>query len=591
MRPVERLHSLGHRLRAGGALLPHLHEFSSSARVGAASLLERNARAHGHAPALLFEDERYTWDEVNQHANRWARLLLAEGVARRDVVALVMDNRPDFVFALLGASKLKAVVACVNTNLAGAPLAHAIGVTNARLVIAGSEHEDAVERVLGEARRFGPPPKLLVHADRNGTTSRHTVNARLAEMASHDLGGPGPVSTEPMTYIYTSGTTGLPKAAVVTNRRFLVASYGFGKVAHAAKPGDVIYVALPLYHGSGQWGGLGAALTSGAAVAIRRKFSASAFWKDVIRFRATRIVYIGELCRYLLNQPASPLDTAHAVQIAVGNGLRPDVWEPFQTRFGIRLIREFYGATEGNAPLVNLEGRRGMIGQLGRRMALVACDPATGEVRRDARGRCERLRRPGETGLFIGKIGGTLKFDGYVDRTATEAKIVRDVFQDGDCWFNSGDLMTLHEDGWVSFADRVGDTFRWKGENVSTSEVAQVVNRAGGVLESSVFGVSIPGTEGKAGMACLVVSPGFDLEAFARHVESELPSYSRPLFVRVLGQMRITSTLKHQKTEYQRESYDPDRTPDLVFALLEGRYVRVTPELYRKIHAGEVTPG
>jgi acyl-CoA synthetase (AMP-forming)/AMP-acid ligase II len=590
MRSVERLRSLAYRLRAVRPLVPHLRELYSGARVSAATLLERNAREHGHFPALLFEDERYTWAEVNQHTNRWARLLLAEGVVRGDVVALVMDNRPDFVFALLGASKLKAVVACVNTNLSGAPLAHAMGVTRARLVIAGSEHADAVERVLDEARRFGPPPRMLVHAEGDAPAARNAVNARLAEMRADDVGGPPPLPTEPMTYIYTSGTTGLPKAAVVTNRRFLIASYGFGKVAHAAKPGDVIYVTLPLYHGSGQWGGLGAALASGAAIALRRKFSASAFWKDAVRFGATRIVYIGELCRYLLNQPASPDDTAHSVQVAVGNGLRPDVWEPFQSRFGIPVIREFYGATEGNAPILNVEGRRGMLGRLGRRMALVACDLATGEVRRDAQGRCERIRRPGDTGLFIGKIGGALKYDGYVDQSATEAKVLRDVFRPGDSWFNSGDLMTLHEDGWVSFADRVGDTFRWKGENVSTSEVALVVNRARGVLESSVFGVTIPGTEGKAGMVCLVVSPEFDLDAFARHVEGALPRYSRPLFVRLLGKMRVTSTLKHQKTDYQHEGYDPDRTPDPVFALIEGRYVRMTPELYRQIHRGVVTP-
>ncbi|HVW27767.1 MAG TPA: long-chain-acyl-CoA synthetase [Polyangiaceae bacterium] len=591
MHALERLRSLRLRLRAAGRLFSHIGELLPGAHASAATLLQRNAREHGDALALLFEDERYTWAEVNRRANRWARLLAAEGVARRDVVALVMDNRPEFVFALLGASKLQAVVACVNTNVSGPPLAHAIGITRARLVIAGSEHEDAVERVLGEARRFGPPPRMLVHADRDVPPGPGAVNARVEQMPSDDLRGPPPMPADPMTYIYTSGTTGLPKAAIVTNRRFLVASIGFGRVAQAAKPGDVIYVALPLYHGSAQWGGVGAALATGAALALRRRFSASAFWKDAIRFRATRIVYIGELCRYLLNQPPSPDDTAHSVRVAVGNGLRPDIWEPFQTRFAIPEILEFYGATEGNAPILNIEGRRGMLGRLGRRQALVACDVATGEVRRDARGRCERIHRPGETGLYIGKIGGTLKYDGYVDQTATRAKILHDVFRRGDAWFNSGDLMTLHEDRWVSFADRVGDTFRWKGENVSTSEVALALNRGRGVLESSVFGVSIPGTEGRAGMACLVVAPEFDIEAFAGHVGTELPRYSRPLFVRLLGNMRVTSTLKHQKADYQSEGYDPDRTQDSIFALLDDRYVRVTPELFRKIHEGVVIPG
>jgi len=233
-----------------------------------------------------------------------------------------------------------------------------------------------------------------------------------------------------------------------------------------------------------------------------------------------------------------------------------------------------------------------MLGRLGFGQALVACDTETGDARRDGRGRCERIRRPGETGLFIARMaGGALKYDGYVDQSATQQKVLRDVFRKGDAWFNSGDLMTLHEERWVSFADRVGDTFRFRGENVSTSEVALVLNRAKGVLESSVFGVTLPGSEGKAGMACLVVSPEFDIDVFARHVETALPRYSRPLFVRLLGNMRVTSTLKHQKNEYRSEGYDPDRTRDPLFALVGGRYVPLTKELYRRIHAGEVSPG
>ena len=591
MGALQRLRSAELRLRAMRSLLPHVHELHSRGRASAATLLERNARSLARSDALLFEDRRYTWAEVNEHANRWARLLLAAGVARGDVVALVMDNRPEYVFTLLGASKIQAVVACVNTHVSGAALAHAIGLTKSTLVVAGSEHEEAVDRVLVDVRRFGPPPRMIVHADEGCTPEREPVNERLEELPAHDVGGPRPRAEEPMTYLYTSGTTGLPKAAIVTNQRFLLTAYGFGKVAHGAGPGDVIYVALPLYHGNAQWGGVGASLATGAALALRRKFSASAFWKDAIRFRATRIMYIGELCRYLLNQPPSVDDTAHSVALAVGNGLRPDVWEPFQTRFAIPRICEFYGATEGNAPVVNLEGRRGMLGRLGKRQELLLCDPETGAARRGPGGRCERIERPGETGLFVGRIGGTLKFDGYVDPEATNAKILRDVFRKGDAWFNSGDLMTLHEDRWVSFADRVGDTFRWKGENVSTSEVALLLNSAPGVLESNVFGVPVPGADGKAGMACLVVGPEFDIAAFARHAENELPRYARPLFVRILRDMRVTSTLKHQKGEYRSEGYDPDRTSDPLFASVGGRYLPLTRELYARIRSGAVAPG
>jgi acyl-CoA synthetase (AMP-forming)/AMP-acid ligase II len=545
---------------------------------------------HPQVDALLFQDRRYCWAEVNALANRWARLLLAEGVARGDVIALVMDNRPEYVFALLGASKIHAVTACVNVNISGAALAHAVGITRASVVLVGSEHEASVERVLGEVRRFGPPPKLLVHADDGAPSEREPINDRLLEMDPRDVGGPAPSASDRMTYLYTSGTTGLPKAAIVTNQRFLLTGYGFGKIAHSATPADVIYVALPLYHGTGQWGGLGASLATGATLALRRKFSASAFWKDAVRFRATSMLYIGELCRYLVNQPPAPEDTSHSVKIAVGNGLRPDVWEPFQSRFGIPLIREFYGATEGNAPIVNLEGKRGMLGRLAGRQELIVCDLETGAPRRRGDGRCERLERPGETGLYVGRIGGTMKFDGYIDTHATNAKILRDVFRKGDAWFNSGDLMTLHDDRWVSFADRVGDTFRWKGENVSTSEVALLLNRGPGVVETNVFGVSLPGTEGKAGMACLVVAPDFDIDAFSRYTDAEVPRYARPLFVRLLEDMRVTSTLKQQKSEYRSEGYDPARIGEPLYASVAGRYQPLTHELYSDIRSGRLTP-
>jgi acyl-CoA synthetase (AMP-forming)/AMP-acid ligase II len=590
MTVFDRVRSLGLRARAVRALLAHVPDLHRGAHTSGATLLERHSRARPDAPALFFLERTYTWAEVNEQANRWARLLLAEGVTRTDVVALVMDSRPEYVFALLGASKLGAVTACVNTNLTGSALAHAMRVANVRLVVAGSEHENAVDQVLTEVRPFGPPPRLLVQLDEGGTSERDPIDTRLAAMRTTDVGGPRPSGKAPMTYLYTSGTTGLPKAAIVTNQRFLLAAHVFGLVLCEATPADVIYVSLPLYHGTGQWGGLGTALTTGAAMALRRKFSASAFWKDAVRYRATRALYIGELCRYLLHQPPAPEDGAHSVQVAVGNGLRPDVWKPFQMRFKIPLIREFYGATEGNAVLANLEGRAGMLGRFGRGQAVIECDLESGKPRRGSDGRCRRIERPGEVGLFIGRISRLARFDGYLDQKATNSKVLRDVFRRGDTWFNSGDLVTLHEERWLSFADRVGDTFRWKGENVSTAEVALLINAAPGVVESNVFGVSLPGSDGKAGMACLVVAPDFDVGAFGSYAEERLPRYARPLFLRLLHDMQVTSTLKQKKTDYRSEGYDPARFDDPLFFSLDGRYERMTPEWYREIRAGKLVP-
>jgi acyl-CoA synthetase (AMP-forming)/AMP-acid ligase II len=337
------------------------------------------------------------------------------------------------------------------------------------------------------------------------------------------------------------------------------------------------------------FGGLGASLATGACLAMRRRFSASVFWSDVVRFEATAFVYIGELCRYLLLQPERAEERAHRVRVATGNGLRPDIWASFQQRFRVPLIREFYGATEGNAPLVNVAGRPGMVGRLQTGQALVRCNLETGEIVRNAEGRCERVG-PGETGLLLGRISGVTSYDGYLDAEATRKKIVEGVFKPGDRWFDTGDLLTLHEHGWLSFADRVGDTFRWKGENVSTNEVAEILNGAPGVLESNVFGVRVPGADGRAGMACLRVDGAFSLEDFGAFVRERLPVYQRPYFVRLLeGEMRVTGTFKHQKADYRREGYDPSVVSDPLWFLDGERYVPLDAALSEAIAAGRVT--
>lgn len=588
MGALSRLRSNGVKLGAALRLLPHLGEIRRGGSASAALLLERNADDFPDSPAVRFLDETYSWAEMEASANRWAHVLSQRGIARGDVVALVMDNRPEYVAALLGAGKLRAITACVNTNLVGPALTHALSVAKPSVVVTGTEHEAAVRAAILE---MSDPPRLLSQTDRGGTPSDQSIDDALAAASTERIGYLHPRNDEPMAYLYTSGTTGLPKAAVVTNQRFMATAYGFGKLLHRATRDDVIYVALPLYHGTGQWAGLGASLSTGACLALRRKFSASQFWSDVVSFDATRFAYIGELCRYLLLQPESEAEKHHRVQVITGNGLRPDVWEPFQRRFRIPTIREFYGATEGNAPLANLEGRPGMLGRLALGQAILDCDPSTGEVRRDEKGRCRRIETAGKTGLLVGKISFTATFDGYVDGRATESKILRDVFKAGDAWFNTGDLVTLHEDSWVSFADRVGDTFRWKGENVSTHEVALILNQGPGVLESNVYGVTVPGAEGRAGMASLRVSDSFDVSAFARHVTSKLPRYARPLFVRLEEGMRVTSTFKHQKVDYQREGFDPEQVKVPLFALFGDTYRKLDGSLYEQIRSGELLPG
>jgi acyl-CoA synthetase (AMP-forming)/AMP-acid ligase II len=577
-------------LRAMGRLLRHApRALRPAAPWNASRLLAERAARDPEATGLLYLDRRLSWREIDRAVDRAARALQELGVGPGDVVALLMDNRPEFLFAVTALSRLRAVAALVNTNASGQALEHAIAVARPKLVLAGSEHAAKLREVVSALPALGEE-SFLAWREAGGGAAEGLVDfdERIAAACGppRDVGAPR--ADECMCYIYTSGTTGLPKAAIVRNQRWLIAGALFGAGVLELGPGDVVYIPLPLYHSNAMFGGWGAALTTGAAMALRRKFSASQFWSDVVRFDASAFVYIGELCRYLLNQPERPEERAHRLRVITGNGLRPDIWARFQERFGVPLIREFYGATEGNAPLVNVVGRPGMVGRLQPSQAVVRCDLETGAIWRGADGRGARVA-PGETGLLLGRIGRVTSYDGYVDPEATRRKILEGVFREEDRWFDTGDLVALHEHGWISFADRVGDTFRWKGENVSTNEVAEILNGAPGVLESNVFGVRVPGAEGRAGMACLRCNGEFSLEKFTAYALERLPVYQRPYFLRLLGEeMRTTGTFKQLKVDYRREGYDPELVRDPLYFLDADRYVPLDAALHAALRAGRV---
>ncbi|MEE8556545.1 MAG: long-chain-acyl-CoA synthetase, partial [Myxococcota bacterium] len=550
---------------------------------------ERVAQAPNERGIVCPEGE-FTWREIDEHVNRTARAFQHQGVGPGDVVTLLMDSRPQYLFAATALSRLRAVTALINTNISGGPLAHAIRVAESSRILVGSEHVERLAEVMPEIGELSEKD-VWEQLDPEGPSApRYEAFDGLVgceEATPPSVEGVAR-SEDRMVYIYTSGTTGLPKAAIITNQRFIAAGSGLGRAIYNLRRGDTAYVPLPLYHSVGFLGGWASALICGSALAFRRKFSASRFWDDVLEFDATVFIYIGELCRYLLNQPEHPEERNHRLRLASGNGLRPDIWERFQERFGIPLIREYYGATEGPSALVNMNGRPGMVGRLLFGSVLVRCDLETGELERGADGRCKEIG-PGETGLLLTRIGGTSRYDGYLDAEATTKKIVENALKDGDRFFNTADLLTLHEDGWISFADRAGDTFRWKGENVSTNEVAEVLNGAPGVLESNVYGVEVPGTDGRAGMASLHIDERFSIEALADFVREHLPGYQRPYFVRLQRDMRITGTFKHQKVEYRREGYDPSRVPDPLYLLDRDRYVPLDAETHQGIQTGRIT--
>jgi acyl-CoA synthetase (AMP-forming)/AMP-acid ligase II len=335
--------------------------------------------------------------------------------------------------------------------------------------------------------------------------------------------------------------------------------------------------------------GWGAALATGAAIGLRQRFSVSAFWDDVRNLHATSFLYIGEMCRYLLAAPVRPDERDHSLRVAVGNGLRPDLWKEFQQRFGIPIVREFYGATEGNAPLLNMSGRPGMLGRRGRGQMVAQCDPTTGVPVRDTQGHCRPVAA-GETGLLLGRISSVLDFDGYKDTAATNKKILRNVRRDGDRYFDTGDLVKLHTGDWLSFVDRVGDSYRWKGENVSAQEVADILASAPNVETVAVYGVPVPGCEGQAGMAAVRGSKDFALNAFEDFVMRALPGYQRPLFLRLLEEpIRTTSTFKPRTASYREEGYDPNVLSAPLFVSANGRYQTLSKAIHKALLQGEFT--
>ncbi len=551
------------------------------------ALVAEMATVHGDRPALIGDGETLTYAQLDARMAQYARWALQQGVAPGDVVCLMLPNCPDYVAVWLGITSVRGVVALVNPHLTGEALRHALAAVGPAHIVVGAELEAAVLAAGSGAAiwSFGA----------GGVSPR--IDTLAAELSPDPPQAPGPALGDLALYIYTSGTTGLPKAARVGHRRVAEWACWFAGMIDT-QPDDRMYNCLPMYHSVGGVVAVGAMLVGGGSVLIRPKFSASRFWDDVAEHGCTLFQYIGELCRYLANSPPHPRERDHKLRLCCGNGLRGDVWQAFQARFAIPRILEFYAATEGNMSLYNCEGRPGAIGRvppfLAHRfpVALVRCDPETGVLERDAAGLCVRCGRD-EVGEALGRIGDSgaaegRPFEGYTDAGASEKKIARDVQVPGDAWFRTGDLMRRDGSGFYYFVDRIGDTFRWKGENVATEEVAAVLAACPGVTEAVVYGVTVPGAEGRAGMAALTVEAGFDLAEFRRHGQA-LPEYARPVFVRIGGSIAATTTFKQAKAVLAREGFDPALADAVYFDdRAAGAFVRVDADLYAGILGGAV---
>ncbi len=560
------------------------------------SCLDELGRAHRTRLALLGTDEQLSYGQLIDRTRRiagWARAhQLASEPGRSRTIALLMPNRPEYVALWLGLTRAGCVVALINTNVTGEALLHSIRAAGALHLIVDTGLLTSVKAV---ADRLPPALGVWVHggAGSEGWPAFDPGSSGLADLRPD--GERAPCQSDLALLIYTSGTTGLPKAAKVTHGRILEWSLWFAGIMDV-QPADRLYDCLPLYHSTGGIVAIGAMLIRGGSVMIARRFSASRFWDDVSEGNCTIFQYIGELCRYLVQSPPHPKERSHKLRLACGNGLQCDVWQIFQTRFQVLRILEFYAATEGNVSLYNLEGKAGAIGRvppfLAERfgVALIRVDPESGLVQRDAVGRCIPCAAD-EIGEAIGRTQSASVvparcFDGYTDPQASDRKILRDVFRPGDRWFRTGDLMSRDAAGFFYFVDRLGDTFRWKGENVSTTETAAVLRGCPGVTDAVVYGVAVPGHEGRAGMAALTTEGGFELDGLYAHVSGALPSYAQPLFVRLCRCFERTGTFKLIKSKLAAEGYVGLTDPIWYHDCTQGRYIpcdeRVLDALGRK---------
>ncbi|XP_035250820.1 very long-chain acyl-CoA synthetase-like isoform X1 [Anguilla anguilla] len=556
------------------------------------------AQKHPNKTFIVFEGKTFSYSEADKQSNKVARSLLEHARLKEgDTVALFLGNEPSYLLIWLGLSKIGCAAALLNYNVRSKSFLHCFSCCAANVLIVAAELKDAVEEVLPTLREENVSVFLL--ADECDTEGMESLADKIDQASDEPL-SPALRSNvtvgSPALYIYTSGTTGLPKAAVISQQRLWAAS--FVQAIAGVTADDVVYNTLPLYHIAGFLIGCTGAIERGGTVVLQRKFSASQFWDDVRKYDVTVIQYIGEIMRYLCNTPKRDNDRDHRVRLAIGNGARADVWKEFLNRFGGIRVMELYASTEGNINFINYTGKIGAVGCvnfLHRKAfpyALLKYDMLREEPVRDHRGLCVEVAK-GETGLLVSRITTTAAFLGYAGNLQqTEKKKLRDVFQKGDLYFNSGDLLRFDHLGFIYFQDRVGDTFRWKGENVATTEVSDVLVTADCIQEANVYGVSVPGHEGRIGMAAVTLKEGaeFDPNSVFSQVVSYLPAYARPRFIRIQDSLDVTGTFKQMKVKLVEEGFCPSAVPDPLYFLddKEKSYVPMTQEIFHSIESGSI---
>ena len=543
--------------------------------------------------AIFYEDRKITYLEFNRQANKIAHYLQSQGVGKGDVVGLLMHNRPEFLICLVGIAKTGAASALINTAQTGKVLVHSLNLVDAMMCIVGEELLEPFLEVQDELSMA--KNKAYFVADRDvmydpGTAPKGFNNLfeSCKNMPDTNLAVTDNIQrSDHFVYIYTSGTTGLPKATITDHNRYASLSMRINVIKNLNQ-NDIYYLPLPLFHATGLLACWGAVVNVGCAVVIRRRFSASEFWSDINKYQATIFGYVGEMCRYLLNQPKKPSDGQHSLQKMFGNGLRPGIWQEFKLRFQVPHILEFYGASEGNTGFMNILNLDNTVG-FGKAV-LVKYDKEAEAIVRDANGYLIKVAK-GEPGLLIGKITPDTPFVGYTQKDKTESAILRNAFEKGDAWFDTGDMLRNIGCSHYQFVDRLGDTFRWKGENVSTTQVENIIGSRPDVAGCAVYGVEIPNTNGKAGMATITPQAGktLDFASMLTHMQADMPPFAIPLFLRIKTEIDVTGTFKYKKAELKKEAYDPALINEPLYVLLPGekQYLPLTAEIKKDIDDGK----
>ncbi len=583
-------------LRAALRTLKRTTAVAKNKKYTLSHLAEDLAVQYGDRPALISPHQTLSYDGLNKRANQYARWAQQQGVKKGDCIALLMPNKPEYIAAWLGIIRAGGICALLNTHLKGSALAHCINIVKPKAIIIDSELEETYNTTL---RHLDGDINAWYYGKTEG--GKQKLQEKLISISDEPLTGDQVVeitNSDKALYIYTSGTTGLPKAANIIHFRVMAIMNGFSAATKATQ-NDRMYVCLPLYHTVGGIMAIGITLTVGGSVFIQKKFSASHFWDDIVDNHCTMFQYIGELCRYLLNSPKHIKENKHQLRLINGNGLRPDIWEAFQARFKIPFILEWYASTEGNAVFFNFDQKVGSIGRLPKWAEkkfiteIVRYDPDTEMPMRNEQGHLIKCK-PDEVGEAVSKILNdpskpSQRFEGYTDKSATEKKIIYNAFEEGDAWFRTGDLIRKDKMGYFYFIDRIGDTFRWKGENVATSEVSETLTQYRGISEANVYGVKIEGTDGRAGMAALVINKDFDIGQFHEFLNRELTDYARPLFIRLQKTIEATGTFKQRKVELVKEGFDPKKVNDTLYFNnpKKGAFIKIDETLYNEIQNGE----